>query len=135
MITPISFLADAAAAPSGTGFANSLIVPMTCFIVIFYFLLIRPQNKQRQELQKLLANLKTGDKVVTASGIHGIIANVKEGTTLILKIADNVKIEIDKSAIASVVTDKDKDKDKSAGDKAAIADKASTDKNPALKES
>ena len=105
-------------------------------LVIFYFLLIRPQNKQRQELQKLVSNLKTGDKVVTSSGIHGIIANVKEGSSLILKIADNVKIEIDKSAIASVVTaDKDKDKDKGAADKAAPADKSTAEKNPALKES
>jgi preprotein translocase subunit YajC len=132
MITPLLFLADApAAAPQGNPFGGML-VPMTCMLVIFYFLLIRPQNKQRQELQKLISNLKTGDKVVTSSGIHGIIANVKEGSSLILKIADNVKIEIDKSAIASVVT---ADKDKGASDKATTSDKSTADKNPALKES
>ena len=69
--------------------------------VIFYFLLIRPQQKRQKQHQQLMANLKTGDRVVTASGIHGLISNVKE-TTFLLKVADNVKIEIDKSAVAGV---------------------------------
>ena len=69
--------------------------------VIFYFLLIRPQQKRQKQHQQLMANLKTGDRVVTSSGIHGLIANVKE-TTFLLKVADNVKIEIDKSAVAGV---------------------------------
>jgi preprotein translocase subunit YajC len=93
-------LADAAA-PAGPS-PLSAVVPFVCVGVIFYFLIIRPQNKRQKDLQTLVATLKTGDKVVTNSGIHGIIANVKEGTTLSLKIADNVKIEIDKAAIASV---------------------------------
>lgn len=76
--------------------------PLIFIGVIFYFLLIRPQQKQRKEQQKLISALKTGDKVVTASGIHGMIANVKERTVL-LKVADNVKIEIDKAAVATVV--------------------------------
>lgn len=75
--------------------------PLIFIGIIFYFLLIRPQQKQRKEQQKLIAALKTGDKVVTASGIHGMIANVKERTVL-LKVADNVKIEIDKAAVATV---------------------------------
>ncbi|MDR3406829.1 MAG: preprotein translocase subunit YajC [Chthoniobacter sp.] len=93
-------LADAAA-PAGPS-PLSAVVPFVCVGVIFYFLIIRPQNKRQKDLQTLVSTLKTGDKVVTNGGIHGIIANVKEGTTLILKIADNVKIEIDKSAITSV---------------------------------
>lgn len=97
-------LADAAAAPAAPSASSPLsaIVPFVCVGVIFYFLIIRPQNKRQKDLQTLVSALKTGDKVVTNSGIHGIIANVKEGTTLSLKIADNVKIEIDKAAIASV---------------------------------
>ena len=75
--------------------------PLIFIGIIFYFLLIRPQQKQRKEQQKLISALKTGDKVVTASGIHGMIANVKERTVL-LKVADNVKIEIDKAAVATV---------------------------------
>ena len=77
-------------------------IPFICIGVIFYFLILRPQSKRQKELTTLVAGLKTGDKVVTTGGIHGIIANVKEGSILSLKIADNVKIEIDKSAIASV---------------------------------
>jgi preprotein translocase subunit YajC len=76
--------------------------PLIFIGIIFYFLLIRPQQKQRKEQQKLIEALKTGDKVVTASGIHGMIANVKERTVL-LKVADNVKIEVDKAAVATVL--------------------------------
>ena len=89
-----------AAAPSSP--FNNPVIPFLCIGVIFYFLILRPQSKRQKELQNLVSTLKTGDKVVTNSGIHGIIANVKEGSTLSLKIADNVKIEIDKSAIATV---------------------------------
>lgn len=76
--------------------------PLIFIGVIFYFLLIRPQQKQRKEQQKLIEALKTGDKVITSAGIHGMISNVKERTVL-LKVADNVKIEIDKAAVATVV--------------------------------
>lgn len=82
---------------------TDMLVPFAFMAVIFYFLLIRPQQKQRKEQQALIAALKTGDKVVTSSGIYGLISNVKE-TTVTLKIADNVKIEIDKAAIATVVS-------------------------------
>ena len=77
------------------------LLPFAFIFVIFYFLLIRPQQKRQKEHQRLLSDLKTGDKVITTSGIHGLIANVKD-TTFLVKIADNVKIEVDKNAIASV---------------------------------
>ena len=70
--------------------------------VMFYFLLIRPQSKQKKEAENLLKNLKTGDKVLMTSGIYGIIANVKE-KAFVVKIAENVKIEVLKSAVSSVV--------------------------------
>jgi len=76
-------------------------MPLIIIAVLFYFLLIRPQQKKQKEHQQLVASVKTGDKVVTAGGIHGIVANVKESTFL-LKVADNVKIEFDKSSITSV---------------------------------
>lgn len=97
-------LADAATPAPGSPM-NSLMIPMLAMGVIFYFLIIRPQNKRQNDLKSLVSSLKTGDKVVTSGGIHGIIANVKEGSTLILKVADNVKIEINKDAIATVVKD------------------------------
>ena len=77
------------------------LLPFAFIFIIFYFLLIRPQQKRQKEHQRLLSDLKTGDKVITTSGIHGLIANVKD-TTFLVKIADNVKIEVDKNAIASV---------------------------------
>ena len=103
MITSFVLLAQASA-PAGASPAAGLggVIPFICIGVIFYFLIIRPQSKRQKELATLISTLKTGDKVITSGGIHGIIANVKEGNTLILKVADNVKIEIDKSAIATV---------------------------------
>jgi preprotein translocase subunit YajC len=70
--------------------------------VMFYFLLIRPQQKQRKEAENLLKNIKTGDRILMSSGIYGIIANVKE-KAFVVKIADNVKIEVLKSAVTTVV--------------------------------
>jgi preprotein translocase subunit YajC len=102
MISTILFLAQqqAGQAQSG-GLWYMQLLPFAFIFVIFYFLLIRPQQKRQKEHQALLSNLKTGDKVITTSGIHGLIANVKD-TTFLVKIADNVKIEVDKNAIASV---------------------------------
>lgn len=93
-----------AATPAGAPAPNPLtqFVPLIFIGLIFYFLLIRPQQKQRKEQQKLIESIKTGDKVVTSSGIYGMISNVKERTVL-LKVADNVKIEIDKAAVATVL--------------------------------
>jgi len=94
-------LSDAAGSPAAPS-PIAQFAPLLFIGVIFYFLLIRPQQKQRKEQQKLIEALKTGDKVVTSAGIHGLIANVKEKTVL-LKVADNVKIEIDKAAVATVL--------------------------------
>src|SRR6476660_4634484 len=100
MISIIFFLAQQTAAPSAAPEPDLLqtLLPFLFMGVIFYFLLIRPQQKRRKQHEQLMANLKTGDRVVTTSGIHGLIPDVKE-TTFLLKVADNVKIEIDKSAV------------------------------------
>ncbi len=92
-----------AAAPPAAG-PNPItsFIPLILIFVIMYFLLFRPQMRRQKEQQKLVSALKTGDRVVTASGIHGLISNVKE-TTVILKVADNVKMEMEKSAITNVV--------------------------------
>ena len=88
------------AASPGGGF-GSFLVPLIFMVVIFYFILIRPQSQRQKQQQQLINALKTGDRVVTSSGIHGLISNVKD-STVIVKVADNVKIEMEKSAIASV---------------------------------
>lgn len=102
MISSFALLAQAAAPTSTGGIFTNPVIPFICIGIVFYFLIIRPQSKRTKELAAMVAAIKTGDKVVTNSGIHGIVANVKEGSTLSLKIADNVKIEIDKSAIATI---------------------------------
>jgi len=84
------------------GGIGSFFVPLIFIFIIMYFVMIRPQKKRQEQQQKLVGNLKTGDRVVTNAGIHGLISNVKE-TTVLVKVADNVKIEIDKSAITNVL--------------------------------
>jgi preprotein translocase subunit YajC len=91
----------AAPAPSAAGGIGGMFVPLIFIMIIMYFLMIRPQTKRQADQKKLMASLKTGDRVVTNAGIHGLIANVKE-TTVIVKVADNVKIEMEKSAITNV---------------------------------
>src|SRR6516165_3236744 len=102
MIFTILLLAQQSAAPAQPQpDLLSTLLPFLFMGVVSYFILIRPQQKKQKQHQQLLANLKTGDRVVTSGGIHGLIANVKE-TTFLLKVADNVKIEIDKSAVSGV---------------------------------
>jgi preprotein translocase subunit YajC len=98
------FLAQASpAAPSAAG-PNPLasFIPIILIFVIMYFVLFRPQMRRQKEQQRLVSSLKTGDRVVTAAGIHGMITNVKE-TTVTVKVADNVKLEMEKSAVSTVV--------------------------------
>jgi preprotein translocase subunit YajC len=98
------FLAQAQpAAPAGAG-PNPLasFIPIILIFVIMYFVLFRPQMRRQKEQRLLVSALKTGDRVVTAAGIHGMITNVKD-TTVTVKVADNVKIEMEKSAISNVV--------------------------------
>ncbi|HVM62964.1 MAG TPA: preprotein translocase subunit YajC [Verrucomicrobiae bacterium] len=83
-----------------------MIVTFGILGVMFYFLLIRPQQKQRKDQENLIKNVKTGDKILLSGGIFGIVSNVKE-KTLMVKIADNVKVEVLKSAVSSVVQKSD----------------------------
>lgn len=98
----LNLLAQAAPASPEQAPVLFQFAPLIIIAILFYFLLIRPQQKKQKDHQRLVAAVKTGDKVVTNAGIHGIVANVKE-TTLLLKVADNVKIEMDKAAVAAVV--------------------------------
>ncbi|MEO7168165.1 MAG: preprotein translocase subunit YajC [Chthoniobacterales bacterium] len=102
----LTFLAQAqTAAPNAAG-PNPLasFIPIILIFIIMYFVLFRPQMRRQKEQRQLVSALKTGDHVVTASGIHGMITNVKD-TTVTVKVADNVKIEMEKSAVSAVVKD------------------------------
>jgi len=81
--------------------AIASLMPIIFIFGIFYFLLIRPQQKKQKEHQKMVSELKKNDEVVTSGGMHGTVVNVKD-TTLTLKVDENVKVEINKSAIAYV---------------------------------
>jgi preprotein translocase subunit YajC len=95
--------APAAPAPApGAGAGFGTFIPFILIFIMMYFVLLRPQMRRQKEQQKLVTALKTGDRVVTNAGIHGLIANVKD-STVIVKVADNVKIEMEKSAIANVL--------------------------------
>ena len=78
------------------------LIMMGLMVVMFYFLLIRPQQRQRKEMQKRIDSMETGDKVVTTAGIHGLVHNIKE-KTVVIKIADSTMVEFDKPAIATVI--------------------------------
>ncbi|RFC44937.1 MAG: preprotein translocase subunit YajC [Verrucomicrobia bacterium] len=100
MFTEPLFLAQAAQQPpSMTG----MLVPMVCIFAVMYFLMIRPQQQKQKKLQETIDSLKTGDAVITMGGIHGVVSNVKDGATLTLKIADNVRVDVEKSAIVTVL--------------------------------
>ena len=70
--------------------------------VIFYFMIIRPQQKRQKDRQKMLEALKKGDKVITAGGIHGSVVGLEEKTALV-QIADNVKVKVDRGSISAVL--------------------------------
>jgi preprotein translocase subunit YajC len=104
-------LADAApaangqAAPGGlAGMLGNPMIMVVLMIVVFYFMLIRPNQKKQKEHRKMIEALKTGDRVIAASGIHGVVSNVKD-KTVIIKIAENTKIEVDRSSIGFVLPD------------------------------
>jgi preprotein translocase subunit YajC len=103
------------AAPQGAGGQTSgaalvtSLLPFVAIIAIFYFLIIRPQNKKQKETQRMLDSLKKGDKVVTIGGIHGTIQGVKDHS-VILRVDDNVKLEFNRSAISTVESQAKEDK-------------------------
>ncbi len=88
--------------PGGGGApgAGSMLIPLVLMFAIFYFILIRPQQKKQREHREMLKALKTGDQIVTIGGIYGTILAIDE-TKVKLKIAENVKIDVTRSSIAS----------------------------------
>lgn len=101
---PLVMLAQGGGSPGapapGGGFG---IFPfLILMLIMMYFLTIRPQRKKQKELQAQIDALKTGDSVVTVGGMHGLVTNMKD-RTVTLKVADNVKIEFEKSSVATVI--------------------------------
>lgn len=93
------------APPTGGQTPNPLvqIVPLVLIFVVFYFFMIRPQQKKQKDRDKLLDNIKRGDRVVTIGGIHGTVAGIEtEKKTVLVQVADNLKIKFERSAIANI---------------------------------
>jgi preprotein translocase subunit YajC len=77
------------------------LMPLILMFVVFYFLLIRPQQKKQKEHRQMLSEIRKNDEVITSGGVHGTIVNIKD-KTYSLRVDDNVKIEVSKSAVATV---------------------------------
>ncbi len=97
--TVSAFAADEAPAAGGMGQLLSF-APLIILFAIFYFLLIRPQQKKAKEHREMISKLEKGDMVITSSGIHGVITGVAEDTVTV-EIADNVKVKVSKEYVTS----------------------------------
>ena len=98
-----AFAQTAGAGPAAGSPMSTLInlMPFVFIMVLFYFLMIHPQNKERKKRDEMLKAIQRGDKVLTRGGVYGIVADIKENV-LILKISDSSKVEVERSYIDSV---------------------------------
>lgn len=94
--------------PGGAGGLISSFLPLIIIFAIFYFLLIRPQQKKAKQHREMLSAVKKGDKVITSGGIYGLVESVTD-RTVVLKIAENVKVKFGKAYIATLRSTADED--------------------------
>ena len=100
-------LAQAAQPAAGGGSIGGMLIPMILVFGIFYFMMIRPQQRKEKERLKMISELRAGAKVMFAGGLVGTIAEAKEGSFMI-EIAPKVVIEVARGAVANVITEEDK---------------------------
>ena len=86
----------------GTAGIIGSLLPFVLIIAVFYFLILRPQQRRQKEKQKLLESIKKGDRVITSGGIHGTVEGLEDKTVLV-KIADNTKIKVERSAVSTII--------------------------------
>ncbi|MGO9411417.1 MAG: preprotein translocase subunit YajC [Spirochaetia bacterium] len=84
----------------------TMLVTFGLIIVVFYFLVIRPQNRKQKDAKRMLESVRKGDRVVTVGGMHGFVESVKDDA-VVLKVDDNVKLKFNKSAISQVLERRD----------------------------
>ena len=99
-ITPA--FAQAAAPAPGAGDLFTMLVPMALIMVVFYFLLIRPQQKRLKLHQEMIGNVRRGDTIVTSGGLVGKVSRVTDDNEVLVDIAENVQVRVVKSAISDV---------------------------------
>jgi len=102
MIDVMSAVAMAAPAGEGQGNPLGMFMPMILIFGIFYFMLIRPQQRKEKERRAMIDNVKSGDRIVFSGGIMGTVTNVKDGI-FVVKVADNVKIEVARGGVNRVL--------------------------------
>lgn len=95
------------AGQGGQGNPLNMMMPMIIIMLIFYFMLIRPQQRKEKERRKMIDEIKSGDRIIFSGGILGTVTNLKEAI-LVVKIADNVKIEVAKSSVIRVLDKNEK---------------------------
>jgi len=96
--------AQAQGAASGGGMSSIMsLIPIALMIVIFYFLLIRPQQKREKERKGMISSLKKGDKVLTSGGMYGIVDSFAGDDIVVIKIGSNTKVEFSKSSVQARV--------------------------------
>jgi preprotein translocase subunit YajC len=91
-------------AQNGGGSLVSTLIMFGVIFAIFYFMIIRPQQKRAKEREALLSAIKKGDKVITSGGLHGVIAGLEDKTVL-LDLGNNIKVKVERSAITTVVSE------------------------------
>jgi preprotein translocase subunit YajC len=98
-----TFFAFFAGGIGGAGGSLPMLLPLL-LIPVLYLVMIRPQQKRQKQWQEMLTSIKAGDRVTTSGGIRGIILSIKDDVIIIRVAPDNIKLEVAKSAIASVTT-------------------------------
>jgi preprotein translocase subunit YajC len=98
----LAFAQTGGASGGGSMAVLTQVAFFAAIFAIFYFLLIRPQQKQRRDRDQMLTAVKKGDRIVTTGGLHGTVLNTGE-QTITLRVSDNVKLEFDKSAVGRIV--------------------------------
>ena len=96
------FISDAMAAAEGQPDPLMSFLPLVLIFVVFYFLLIRPQQKRQKEHRNMISSLKKGDRIITSGGLHGRITGIDD-TTLTLEIADKVRVKVARSNVSAMV--------------------------------
>ncbi len=99
----MNYIIAMASPDGGGGNLMSTVIMFGAIFVIFYFMIIRPQQKRAKEREKMLSNMQKGDKIVTSGGLHGTIAGIDEKTVL-LQVSDNIKLKFERSAVATIIS-------------------------------
>ena len=119
LFSNIAYAMGQGGAPDGGAGGFSAFVPLILMFVIFYFLLIRPQQKKTKEHKQMIDNLKTGDRIITSGGLHGRVTGVSE-STLTVEIAEKVRVKVNRGSVSAIMQ---------AGSPPAAAKKDKKEKN------